>query len=263
MPEIGERLIDEKELEGQIQFSIQVGGAEWEKISSWMKIGRIITLTTYILASLGMLVITGAIVINILGRLFFSKPLLGMVEIVGMGGVFLIPFAIILAERNRAHIVVKIVTSFLPAILQVRFHLLDGHIGGDFIRAFILIKLRSQRIKAAVVSFFDPICGILAFEFKLGQFQFKRAELFERFFAFAFNVGNLAVAVFEPGVDLPVVDFIAVNRLIQSFYGFVHLRKAIFMPGNAEFGGFAFLSFMADFTGQLFEPHQTVLVEFL
>jgi TRAP-type C4-dicarboxylate transport system permease small subunit len=118
MPEIGERLIDEKELEGQIKFSISVRGAEWAAMSSWMKTGRIITLASFILASLGMLVITGAIVINVLGRLFFSMPLLGMVEIVGMGGVFLIPFAIILAERDRTHIVVKIVTSFLPAILQ-------------------------------------------------------------------------------------------------------------------------------------------------
>lgn len=118
MPEIGERLIDEKELEGQIKFSIPIGGAEWAKMALWMKTGRIITLVSYILASIGLLVITGAIVINVLGRLFFSMPLLGMVEIVGMGGVFLIPFSLILAERDRIHIVVKIVISSLPAILQ-------------------------------------------------------------------------------------------------------------------------------------------------
>jgi TRAP-type C4-dicarboxylate transport system permease small subunit len=118
MPEFGERLIDESELEGQIKFSIPVGGAEWSTMSLWRKTGRLISLASFVLASLGLLVITGAIVINVLGRLFFSKPLLGMVEIVGMGGVFLIPFAIILAERNRVHIVVKIVTSFLPALLQ-------------------------------------------------------------------------------------------------------------------------------------------------
>ena len=118
MAEIGERLIDEKELEGQIKFSIPIGGAEWAKMSMWMKTGRIISLVSFILASIGLLVITGAIVINVLGRLFFSAPLMGMVEFVGMGGVFLIPFAIVLAERDRIHIIVKIVISFLPAILQ-------------------------------------------------------------------------------------------------------------------------------------------------
>ena len=34
------------------------------------------------------------------------------------GGIFLIPFAMVLAERDRIHIIVKIVVSFLPPILQ-------------------------------------------------------------------------------------------------------------------------------------------------
>jgi TRAP-type C4-dicarboxylate transport system permease small subunit len=101
-----------------ISFSISIGGAEWAKMSLWMKIGRIITLVSFILASTGLLVITGAIVINVIGRLFFSAPLLGMVEIAGMGGVFLIPFAVILAERNRSHITVTMIVSTLPTTLR-------------------------------------------------------------------------------------------------------------------------------------------------
>ncbi|MBN2060971.1 MAG: TRAP transporter small permease [Deltaproteobacteria bacterium] len=118
MVDMGERLIQDKELDTEIKFSIPIGGAEWAKMSPWMKAGQIITLACYILASMGLLLITMVIVINVLGRLFFSKPLVGMVEIAGMGGVFLVPFAIVLAERDRIHIIVKIITSFLPATLQ-------------------------------------------------------------------------------------------------------------------------------------------------
>ena len=101
-----------------INFSISLGGADWAKMSLWMKIGRIITLVSFILASIGLLVITGAIVVNVLGRVLFSAPLLGMVEIAGMGGIFLIPFSVILAERNRSHITVTMIVSTLPNPLR-------------------------------------------------------------------------------------------------------------------------------------------------
>ena len=101
-----------------INFSISIGGADWANMSVWMKIGRIITLVSFILASIGLLVITGAIVVNVLGRVLFSAPLLGMVEIAGMGGIFLIPYSVILAERNRSHITVTMIVSTLPNPLR-------------------------------------------------------------------------------------------------------------------------------------------------
>ena len=101
-----------------INFSISIGGDDWAKMSLWMKTGRIITLVSFILASIGLLVITGAIVVNVLGRVLFSAPLLGMVEIAGMGGIFLIPYSVILAERNRSHITVTMIVSTLPNPLR-------------------------------------------------------------------------------------------------------------------------------------------------
>jgi len=95
-----------------------MGGADWAKMPLWMKIGRIITLVSFILASAGLLVITMAIVVNVIGRVLFSAPLLGMVEIAGMGGIFLIPFSVILAERNRSHITVTMIVSTLPTPLR-------------------------------------------------------------------------------------------------------------------------------------------------
>jgi TRAP-type C4-dicarboxylate transport system permease small subunit len=79
------------------------------------------TKAVYIIASTGLLIIMSTVTLNVLGRGFFGEPLLGTVEIVGMAGVLLIPFALVLAERNRAHIVVEMLVSRLPGRLQSLF----------------------------------------------------------------------------------------------------------------------------------------------
>jgi TRAP-type C4-dicarboxylate transport system permease small subunit len=62
-----------------------------------------------------------AVVLNVLGRGFFSSPLLGTVEIVGMAGLLLVPFAMVVTERNRAHIVIRMLISRFSQRLRSLF----------------------------------------------------------------------------------------------------------------------------------------------
>jgi TRAP-type transport system small permease protein len=88
-------------------------------VSCWLKIGRGITTLLYVIASLGLLVAMVAVVINVLGRLFFGTPLLGTVEIVGLSGVFLIPLSMALTQRKRAHIDVAMLAGRLSKHTQL------------------------------------------------------------------------------------------------------------------------------------------------
>lgn len=90
-------------------------------MSLWSRIGHLITGCLYVVASLGLLVAMMTVTINVAGRAFLGMPLLGTVEIVGISGVFLIPFAVALAERKRAHIDVAMVTTRLSARRQALF----------------------------------------------------------------------------------------------------------------------------------------------
>jgi len=93
-------------------------------MSFWLKLGQWITKFGIIVASVGLLITMIAVVLNVGGRVFFASPLLGTVEIVGMAGVLLIPFAMVITERNRAHIVVRMLVSRLSQRLQILFTIL-------------------------------------------------------------------------------------------------------------------------------------------
>jgi TRAP-type C4-dicarboxylate transport system permease small subunit len=57
------------------------------------------------------------VVLNVGGRDLFGSPLLGTVEIIGMAGLLLVPFALVITERNRSHIVVRMLVSrFSPRV---------------------------------------------------------------------------------------------------------------------------------------------------
>lgn len=90
-------------------------------MSFWLKLGQRITKWVIVIASVGLLITMIAVVVNVGGRAFFGSPLLGAVEIVGIGGLLLIPFAMIITERNRAHIVVRMVVSRFSQRLQSLF----------------------------------------------------------------------------------------------------------------------------------------------
>jgi TRAP-type C4-dicarboxylate transport system permease small subunit len=90
-------------------------------MSFWVKLGQLITKTAALLAISALLFMMGVVAINVIGRGFFSSPLLGTVELVGLAGVFLISFAIGLTERDRAHITVMIMVSRLPERVQSLF----------------------------------------------------------------------------------------------------------------------------------------------
>jgi TRAP-type C4-dicarboxylate transport system permease small subunit len=61
------------------------------------------------------------VVLNVGGRGLFASPILAAVEIVGLAGVFLISFAIGFAERERSHIVVRMLVSRFPKRLRLLF----------------------------------------------------------------------------------------------------------------------------------------------
>ena len=85
------------------------------------KFGQLVTKLVYVVASIGLLITMVTVVLNVLGRALFRSPLLGTVEIVGMAGLLLVPFALVLTERNRAHIVVRMLISRFPEWLQTLF----------------------------------------------------------------------------------------------------------------------------------------------
>jgi TRAP-type transport system small permease protein len=80
-------------------------------LSFWSRMGGWITRFLYVVASLGLLIAMITVVINVVGRAFFGAPLLGTVEIVGLSGVFLIPFAMVITEKKRGHIEVEMLTE--------------------------------------------------------------------------------------------------------------------------------------------------------
>jgi len=85
------------------------------------KLGQLIIKVVFVIASVGLLITMVTVVLNVGGRGLFSSPLLGTVEIVGMAGLLLVPFALVVTERNRAHIVVRMLVSRFSQRLQSLF----------------------------------------------------------------------------------------------------------------------------------------------
>ena len=85
------------------------------------KLGQLIIKVVFVISSVGLLITMVTVVLNVGGRALFASPLLGTVEIVGMAGLLLVPFALVVAERNRAHIVVRMLVSRFSQRLQSLF----------------------------------------------------------------------------------------------------------------------------------------------
>jgi TRAP-type C4-dicarboxylate transport system permease small subunit len=90
-------------------------------MSLGLKLGQLIIKLVFVIASVGLLITMVTVVLNVGGRGLFSSPLLGTVEIVGMAGLLLVPFALVVTERNRAHIVVRMLVSRFSQRLQLLF----------------------------------------------------------------------------------------------------------------------------------------------
>jgi TRAP-type C4-dicarboxylate transport system permease small subunit len=91
------------------------------KMSFGLKPGQLIAKLVFVIASVGLLITMVTVVLNVGGRGLFASPLLGTVEIVGMAGLLLVPFALVITERNRAHIVVRMLVSRFSQRLQKLF----------------------------------------------------------------------------------------------------------------------------------------------
>jgi len=74
-----------------------------------------------VVTSVALLITMVMVVLNVGGRGLFGSPILAAVEIVGLAGVFLISFAIGFTEKERSHIVVRMLLSRLPKRIQSLF----------------------------------------------------------------------------------------------------------------------------------------------
>jgi len=73
-----------------------------------------------IIAAAALMVMMVIVVANIAGRVFFSTPVLGAIELAGLTGAILVAVAIGIAERDRRTIVVDIVSSrFSPCLKRI------------------------------------------------------------------------------------------------------------------------------------------------
>jgi TRAP-type C4-dicarboxylate transport system permease small subunit len=89
----------------------------WTKFSQWL------TKISLLLAVISLLTMMSLVTANVIMRGFFSAPILGTVEIVGLAGVLLISFAISFTEKEKAHVTVLIMVGRLPKHIQSIFKL--------------------------------------------------------------------------------------------------------------------------------------------
>ena len=92
-------------------------------MSLWLRLGQWITKLVIFSASVALVITMAMVVVNVCSRGFFASPIMAAVEIVGLAGVLLISFAIVLTERERTHIAVQMAVSRLPPRLQRLFAL--------------------------------------------------------------------------------------------------------------------------------------------
>jgi TRAP-type C4-dicarboxylate transport system permease small subunit len=67
-----------------------------------------------IIASIAILVMTGIVVANVIGRIFFHSPIMGTVEIAGLMGVIIAAIAVGYSQRENANVIVEIVANKFP-----------------------------------------------------------------------------------------------------------------------------------------------------
>ena len=92
-------------------------------MSFWLRLGQLITKLVIVAASVALVITMTMVVVNVCSRGLFASPIMAAVEIVGLAGVLLISFAIVLTEREKAHIAVQMVVTRLRPGLQRFFSL--------------------------------------------------------------------------------------------------------------------------------------------
>lgn len=90
-----------------------------EQARRWLKF--IATKGPLVIASLALVVMMMVVVYHVIGRNFFSAPLFGAIEIIGLCGVALIGFALGYTELERGHIVIEVLLVRLPAAIRLPF----------------------------------------------------------------------------------------------------------------------------------------------
>jgi TRAP-type C4-dicarboxylate transport system permease small subunit len=91
----------------------------------WWKKGAWISNLLLVITSCALLCMVTIVVANVMGRGLFASPLWGAIEIIGLLGIILIPFAIIYTEHERGHIVVDILISKLKPRVKLVFEIVS------------------------------------------------------------------------------------------------------------------------------------------
>ena len=150
----------------------------------WMRLGQLVTKIAALLAIIALLFMMGVVALNVIGRGFFSSPLLGTVELVGLAGVFLISFAIGLTERERAHITVMIMVSRLSPRLQSFFAIVGLFVG--LVSVTLLAWGGVLQIEDAIIR---P--EMVTFVLRVPKAPFMSVWVLGCFFIFGFLLKNL------------------------------------------------------------------------
>lgn len=77
------------------------------------KLGQYVLKILLILASVSLLAMMLVISLNVIGRIFFSSPILGALEIAGLAGVIFIAIALGFTEKEKNNVVVEVLVMLL------------------------------------------------------------------------------------------------------------------------------------------------------
>lgn len=67
-----------------------------------------------VISGIAVIGMTGLIVVNVIGRMFFKTPVLGVTELAGFGGVVLVAIGIGLTEREHRNVIVEVLVNRFP-----------------------------------------------------------------------------------------------------------------------------------------------------
>jgi TRAP-type C4-dicarboxylate transport system permease small subunit len=67
-----------------------------------------------VIEAVALMAMMGIVVGNVIGRIFFSQPVLGTVELAGLAGVIVVAAAVGFSEREHRNVVVDVVASRFP-----------------------------------------------------------------------------------------------------------------------------------------------------
>ena len=180
-------MTDEREDGHELEFSFKsiTGGPIERRVYKF-------TLVMGIVSAIGLTAMMLVTVYNVLMRFLFSKPIYGVVELVGMLLVLTSTFGMALCQKDRSHITITLITDMLPPGLK-KISVIFG-----LLMSFICYGIITWQMSVESIDYFErgigglsPDLGIqlgyVAAVFVIGSFVFTIVLLMQ----FVQTVGKL------------------------------------------------------------------------